>query len=239
MARTAVVTGGGTGIGKAVAARLAHDGVDVVITGRRPDVLEATAKELAVRAAAFDAGDPVAIQEALADLPEQVDVLVNNAGGNAARQLPEPTDLAAVREVWLANLDANVITAVLMTEALLPRLATGARVITIGSIAGSRGGGSYGAAKAALLAWNADLARSLGERGGTANVVAPGVVVGTEFFGAGMAAERKAMLVGQTFTGRAGEPEDVAGVVGFLAAPESRHVTGQVIHVNGGAYLGR
>lgn len=239
MTRTAVVTGGGTGIGRAVAETLAKDGLEVVITGRRVSVLRATAEDLGARAVAFDATAPSAIAAALESLPERIDVLVNNAGGNTARHSPPPSDLAGVRESWLANLEANLLSAVLVTQALLPRLAERSRVISIGSIAGSRGAGGYGAAKAALVAWNLDLARELGARGGTANVVAPGLVIDTEFFGDTLSQERRAMLVGQTFTGRAGEPEDIASVVAFLAAPGAQHVTGQVIHVNGGAYLGR
>jgi 3-oxoacyl-[acyl-carrier protein] reductase len=82
MTRTAVVTGGGTGIGKAIAAWLARDGIDVVITGRRAEVLNETAASLGVRAVAFDAADPDAIQNAMRDLPDRIHVLVNNAGGN-------------------------------------------------------------------------------------------------------------------------------------------------------------
>ena len=231
--RTAVVTGGGTGIGRAIALDLVARGLDVVITGRRADVL---AQVPGVRAVAFDATDPAAVERALADLPDTVDVLVNNAGGAPDG---DSSTLAGVRENWLANYESNVISAVLVTTALTPRFADQARVVTLGSIAGRRGGGSYGAAKAAVEAWTADLARSLGPRGITANVVSPGYVEDTEFFGDSMSTTRRTTLIAQTATGRAGTPADVAAVVGFLTSPEAGHVTGQVVPVNGGAHLGR
>ncbi|PRY42725.1 SDR family NAD(P)-dependent oxidoreductase [Umezawaea tangerina] len=233
MTRTAVVTGGGTGIGRAIALDLVARGLDVVITGRRADVL---ALVPGVRGVAFDATDPDAVDRALADLPGSVDVLVNNAGGVASGS---SATLADVRAGWLADYESNVVSAVLVTTALTPRLADQARIVTIGSIAGRRGGGSYGAAKAAVEAWTADLASSLGRRGITANVVSPGYVEDTGFFGDSMTAARRERLVGQTATGRPGTPADVAAVVGFLTSPEAGHVTGQVVPVNGGAHLGR
>jgi 3-oxoacyl-[acyl-carrier protein] reductase len=241
MPRTAIVTGGGTGIGRAVARRLAADGLDVTITGRRKQVLEETAAELGVHAVAFDVTDVAAVEAALPALPERVDVLVNNAGGNVGRTRPVPDDddLAGLRDLWTAQLDANVISAVLMTSAVTPRLAEGGRVISIGSIAGARGGGAYGAAKAALHTWTGDLAFELGGRGITANIIAPGLIEDTEFFGSGIPEERRALLVGQTANGRPGRPEDIADTVAFLASPEAGHVTAQVIHVNGGAFRGR
>src|SRR4051794_40050374 len=135
MTRTAVVTGGGTGIGRAIAETLIGQGLEVTITGRRKEVLEEAATAIGARAVAFDAADPAAVEGALAELPDRVDVLVNNAGGNAERRLPPVADgdLAAVRERWLAQYDQNVISAVLVTTALTPRLADDGRIILFGS----------------------------------------------------------------------------------------------------------
>jgi 3-oxoacyl-[acyl-carrier protein] reductase len=238
--REIVVTGGGTGIGLAVATRFAAAGERVTVTGRRKDVLEAAAEKIGARPVAFDASDPAAVQAALAELPERVDVLVNNAGGNTdrVREAPAPGDLRGVADAWQANFAANVLSAVLVTTALEPRFADNVRVVTLGSIAAKQGSGSYGAAKAAIEAWNTDLARRLGASG-SANVVAPGVVLDTEFFHGTLTQEWLAPRLAVAFDQRAGTPEEVAEAVEFLAAPGAGHITGQVIHVNGGAYGAR
>ncbi|WP_449062974.1 SDR family NAD(P)-dependent oxidoreductase [Planomonospora algeriensis] len=245
--REIVVTGGGTGIGYAVAAAFVSQGDRVTITGRREHVLKEAADRLdsgragLVAAVAFNAANPVAVGEALDRLPSRVDVLVNNAGGNTNLDRPaDDGDLMDVAEGWWANLNANLMSAVLVTSALLPRLADDGRIVTIGSIAArGTGSGSYGAAKAAVEAWTADLAAELGPRGVTANVVSPGLVVDTEFFRGRLTEEGVRRRVENTRNGRAGTPEDVAETVRFLASPQARHLTGQVVHVNGGAYLGR
>jgi 3-oxoacyl-[acyl-carrier protein] reductase len=237
----AIVTGGGTGIGREVAKTLAGQGLNVTITGRRKEVLEKTAAELGVQAVAFDATDPAAIEAALPELPERVDVLVNNAGGNVGRRRPPPADgdLTGLRELWLSQLEANVLSAVLVTAALTPRLAQDGRVVLVGSIAGARGNGSYGAAKAAVHTLAADLAATLGGRGITVNAVAPGLVEETEFFGGSLTEERRKLMISQTRNGRAAKPADVAATIAFLTSPAAGHITAQVIHVNGGAFLGR
>ncbi|MFJ5263670.1 SDR family NAD(P)-dependent oxidoreductase [Streptomyces sp. NPDC088387] len=239
--RTVVITGGGTGIGAATAELFVKAGHDVTITGRRADVLAATAERLGVAHVAFDAADPAAVRAALPRLPESVDVLVNNAGGNTDRRRPPVAagDLGGVADAWRANFEANVLTAVLVTEALKPRLADGGRVVTVGSIAAKQGSGSYGAAKAALEAWNVDTARTLGPRGTTANVVAPGVTSDTEFFAGTVSEEWVAARVSAAFNRRPGTPDEIAEAIFFLARPDSGHLTGQVIHVNGGAHAAR
>jgi 3-oxoacyl-[acyl-carrier protein] reductase len=179
------------------------------------------------------------VASAVAALPEPtVDVLVNNAGGIA---LSGGDGLAAVARDWEADFRANTLSAVLLTNALDDLLASpGGRVINLSSIAALRpGGGSYGAAKAAVIAWTYALAAQLGPRGITVNAVAPGYVGGTEFFGAGVSDERRARLISETLTGRAGAPEDVAAAVVYLASPQAAHVTAQVVQVNGGALTGR
>ncbi len=239
--RQIVVTGGGTGIGRAVARAFAEQGDQVVITGRRTEVLELTAASLGpgVRAVTFDATDPAAISAALPALPEQVDVLVHSAGGNTDIGAPEPAGLADLAAAWRANLDANLISAVLVTAALRDRLVTGGTVVNISSIAAHRGAGSYGAAKAAVEAWNLSLAQDLGTDRITANVIAPGYIEDTEFFRDRMTEQRRATLIGQTHTGRAGTPADIAGTALFLSSPAAGHITGQILHVNGGALAGR
>jgi 3-oxoacyl-[acyl-carrier protein] reductase len=213
--RSVVITGGGTGIGAAAAELFAKSGHDVTITGRRAEVVAATAERLGVAHVAFDAADPAAVQAALDRLPARVDVLVNNAGGNTDRRRPAVAagDLTGLAGAWRANFEANVLTAVLVTEALKPRLADGARVVTIGSIAAKQGSGSYGAAKAALEAWNVETARTLGGRGITANIVAPGVTLDTEFFAGTVSEEWVAARVSTAFNRRPGTPAEIAETI--------------------------
>ncbi|MEV0307390.1 SDR family NAD(P)-dependent oxidoreductase [Nonomuraea fuscirosea] len=238
--REVVVTGGGTGIGYAIAEAFVALGDRVTITGRREAVLAEAARELRAEFVAFDAASAAEVREALPHLPERVDVLVNNAGGNTNLGRTQPEELIDVAESWWANLNANLMSAVLVTTALSPRLNDGGRIVSLGSIAArGTGSGSYGAAKAALESWTADLAAELGPRGITANVVSPGLVLDTEFFRGRLTEEGIRTRVENTRNGRPGSPADVADTVLFLASAGARHVTGQVVHVNGGAYLGR
>ncbi|MFI7540105.1 SDR family NAD(P)-dependent oxidoreductase [Actinoplanes sp. NPDC049599] len=241
MSRLAVVSGGGTGIGRATAGMLAGEGYDVIIVGRRPDVLAAAVKWIGPQATAVTAdlavpGQTAAVVEAVGGRP--VDVLVNNAGAYLTGDDSTPEGLAAH---WRANLDSNVLTAVLLTDALLPLLRRpGGRIILTSSIAAQRGGGGpYSAAKAALHGYALDLATQLGAEGITANVIAPGYVTDSEFFDGRMTEEGHARRVAATLVKRAGVPDDIAESVRWLVGPGGGFVTGQIINVNGGSVLGR
>lgn len=241
MTRLAVVTGGGTGIGRATAGMLAGEGFDVIIVGRRAEVLDDAVKWIGPQATAVtaDVSDPAqvpAVVEAVAGRP--LDVLVNNAGAYLAG---DESSLDGVADRWRANLDSNVLTAVLMTTALLPGLRRpGGKIILTSSIAAQRGGGGpYSAAKAALHGYALDLASALGAEGITANVIAPGYVTDSEFFLGRMTPEGHQHRVDATLVKRAGTPYDIAETVRWLVGPGGGFVTGQIINVNGGSVLGR
>jgi len=239
MARNVVVTGGGTGIGLAVSRRFAEAGDEVVIVGRRREVLLSAAEQLGARVHPLvcDLADPAAVEALLDELPARIDVLVNNAG---SRTTAPGSDLHAVHARWRGDFERNVLTAVLLTDAVRDRLTPGTgRVVTISSIAALRGAGSYGASKAALHAWNHTLAAQLGSSGVTANVVAPGTISGTEFFGDRLTEAESNRRASRTLVGRVGAPQDVAAAVWFLASPEAGYVTGEILHCNGGELLGR
>jgi 3-oxoacyl-[acyl-carrier protein] reductase len=241
MSRLAVVTGGGTGIGRATAGMLAGEGYDVLIVGRRADVLTDAVKWIGPQATAVtaDVSDPAQIPLLVAAVGERpIDVLVNNAGAYVSGQ---SSTLDQVADQWRANFESNVLTAVLTTTALLPSLRRpGGRIILTSSIAAQKGGGGpYSAAKAALHGYVLDLAADLGDRGITANVISPGYVTDSEFFAGRMTPAGHQTRVDATLVGRAGTPEDIAEAVRWLTGPGGGYVTGQIINVNGGSVLGR
>ncbi|MDO3703477.1 SDR family oxidoreductase [Micromonospora sp. C28SCA-DRY-2] len=236
-----VVTGGGTGIGRAVASALHERGDRVLVTGRRAGPLEALSRETGggIEFLACDNSDPADARRLAESVTEPVDGLVLCAGGNPAIGRPEPESLADVAALLDETMASNVRSVALTVAALESRLADGASVVLFGSIAAERGVGFYGPAKAAVASYAVGLAARLGARGITVNCLAPGYVAGTEFFRGGMTREREEQLRGQTMTGRVGALSDAVACVLFLLSPQARHVTGQTIHLNGGAVTTR
>jgi 3-oxoacyl-[acyl-carrier protein] reductase len=241
--RHVIVSGAGTGIGRGTASAFAEHGEAVTILGRRAEVLERAAREInsnigqeRVTWQSVDLTDPAAVDQL--QLPETVDVLVNNAGG-AYRGDAE--GLPGVAAALRADIERNVLTAQLLTGVVAPRLRRpGGRVINVSSIAALRGGGdSYGAAKAAIIGWSYNLAADLGPEGITVNVVAPGFISETEFFGDAMTDERRQRLIDAAPLGRAGVPNDIAAAIVFFASAGAGYITGQVLQINGGALFGR
>jgi 3-oxoacyl-[acyl-carrier protein] reductase len=250
--RTVVVTGAGTGIGRATVAAFAAAGDTVVLLGRRREVLSGAADEIGseapgrVRWRSCDVSDPAAIDATAAwlasDVSDTLDVIVNNAGaGTRAGALPRGSSTAQAATYANAMLASNLVSAYLVVYALGPLLRRpGGRIVNVSSIAAFRGGGDmYSAAKAGLVGLTYSLARDLAPEGVTVNAVAPGLVLGTEFFGDRIADERRRRILAETPGGRAGEPADIAAAVRYLASPAASYVTGEVLHVNGGQVFGR
>jgi 3-oxoacyl-[acyl-carrier protein] reductase len=241
MSRIVLVTGGGNGLGKAVAARFRAAGDTVVVTGRNADRLARTAAEIGVRPITCDATDPQQVARMADELGPELDVVVNMAGGNTDFDPPggEGSRLEQVAAAWRANLDANLLSAVLTTTAVLEKLRPGGTIVNVGSIGAEYAATSYGAAKAALAAWTAGLSSEVGPKALTANLIAPGYIAETDFFHGNLSEQRRTALIDATHNGRAGHPDDIAETTYFLASDGARHITGQTLHVNGGAHTTR
>lgn len=243
MDTTVVVTGGGTGIGRATALRLAADGRHVTVVGRRADPLKEVAAHHPDRIATVvaDVGTVEGAQRVAENVGRGCDGIVAAAGGLS----PTPDGvgaLEAARAAWQAGFESNVLTAVLAVEALRPSLEQHAgRVVLLSSIAAYRGsrGGPYGAMKAALHGWVHDLAREFGPHGGTANVVAPGFVPDTEFWAGRLTPELIANRTNDIPVGRGGSPAEVASLIAWMLGPDGGWFSGQVVSPNGGAVPGR
>lgn len=235
--RTAVVTGGGTGIGRAIALTLAEDGYRVAVVGRRREVLQPVADAVGGLAVTADLTDVADVERAARELVDGlgvVDALVLNAGGADHRPLETVADVAAS---WSATFEQNVLSAVLLEHALRPHLRRpGGRVVAITSAAARSGGGglAYGCSKAAVNRWVLSLASTLGAEGITANALAPGFVPDTELYDGEFDPEWLRRVSGGIAVRRVGEPQDIADSVRWLVSPQAGFVSGTVVEVDGG-----
>ncbi|WP_329331069.1 SDR family oxidoreductase [Streptomyces luteogriseus] len=246
-----MVTGASAGIGKATAKRFAENNDKVLLIARQEERLTQTVREIEssvpgadVQPLALDMSDAASL-ERLRDHVRSTGLPVSGllccAGAVPQSGGTEADDVTSVLTEWQEAYQANVTTAVVAVEGLLPDLADGAAIVLYSSIAayrGSGGTGGYGAAKAALHSYVHTLATRLGSRGISANAIAPGYVADTDLFGGALPAARETMLVRQTALGRAGDPVDVAELGFYLCSEPGGYVTSQILQINGGSSHG-
>lgn len=245
--KVAFITGGGTGIGAAVAAQFAAAGGKVVLMGRRREPLAKVAQPIDALVVAGDAANPADVKDALAQATRRfggVDVLVANAGGHGVGELAQTDD-----DAWRTATRLNLDTAFVCARELMPALiARRGSIVVLSSIAGhfaGPGATGYVTMKHALIGLTRSLARDYGRQGVRTNAVCPGWVR------TAMADEQMQVLMdkyqladtGAAYAlatrdvpmGRAAEPEEVADAVLYLASPRARMVNGTFLMVDGGA----
>ncbi len=238
--RRGLVTGAGSGIGRAVATRLAELGMTVTGVGRRAEALaetEALCPPGRFEARPCNLRDPAALEALVAGLPDDgLDLLVNNAGG----QFYAPAE-AISRRGWEAVIDLNLTAVFALTQACRSRLAARRGAVVSLSLSGvergSRGLAHSVAARAGVLGLTRTLALEWAAEGIRLNCLAPGTVV-TEAFAAAADEAEIARLAAASPLGRTTAPEEVAELVAFLAGPAGAMITGQLLHLDGGADLG-
>lgn len=235
--RTALITGGGSGIGQAIAEALSDAGAEILLAGRRPEPLQAAldSRRGAWYSADVASGDGVAALAGWAlarDNPP--DILVNSAGIN----LRQPAD-AVTAKGWAQTIDVNLKAPFFLAQALVGpmREKRWGRIINIASLQSFRAfenGLAYGASKGGIAQLTRAMAEAWSRHGINANALAPGFFP-TDLTGAVFADKARAeVLAAQTAIGRNGEMADLAGPAVFLASPASDYVTGQVLFVDGG-----
>ena len=242
--RVALVTGGGRGIGRAIAVRLAEGGAKVAIAYRANDVAAEETAELVRGVGAGgelfkgDVASPEDVEALVKGVGEAfgpVEILVNNAGTTRDNIMLRMKD-AEFDEVMRTNLKGTY----LCTRAVLRRMvrARWGRIVNISSVVGllgNAGQANYAASKAGIIGFTKSVAREVAGRGITVNAVAPGYVE-TELTGS-LSKIIKGQIMGQVPMGRFGKPQEIAEVVAFLAGDGAGYVTGQTISVDGGMVM--
>ena len=238
--RVALVTGASRGIGRAVAERLAADGLQVVGTATTEAGAQGIAAALGERGygVVLRLEEPASVEEALGRIEDWRGpplVLVNNAG--IAR---DGLLMRMSADAWDAVVGTNLGGVYRLTRPVLRSMmrARWGRIVNLSSVVGRMGNAgqtNYAAAKAGIEGFTRALAREVGSRGITVNAVAPGFI-DTDMTSALAQAQRDAMVEGIPL-GRMGTPEDVAAVVSFLVGEDAAYITGETVHVNGGLHM--
>ena len=237
----ALVTGASRGIGAAIADELAAQGATVIGTATSDAGALAIGERLSAagghgrRLDVNEAGSIEALIDAVSSEFGGISILVNNAGITRDNLLMRMKD-----EDWQAILDTNLTSVYRASKAVMRGMmkARKGRIISIASVVGVTGNPgqtNYAAAKAGIIAFSKSLAKEIGSRGITVNVVAPGFI-DTDMTRALPDAARDALL-GQIALGRLGDAADIANAVAFLAGPTGAYITGETLHVNGGMYM--
>ena len=237
----ALVTGASRGIGAAIADRLARDGARVIGTATTAEGAARISANLAAhggRGVVLDVVKQESIDAVLTDIEATegpVGILCNNAGITRDTLL-----LRMKQEDWDAVLDTNLASVFRLSKAVLRGMmkARKGRIISIASIVGLTGNpgqANYAAAKAGMIAFTKSLAREVGSRNITCNIIAPGFI-DTDMTRA-LNEEQRSGLSSQIPLGRLGRPADIAAAAAFLASEEAGYVTGETLHVNGGMYM--
>jgi len=237
----ALVTGASRGIGAAIADELAAMGAIVIGTATSEGGAAAIGERMAAHGGhgrVLDVTDGAAVEalvDAIAKEFGPVSILVNNAGITRDQLL-----MRMKEEDWQAIIDTNLTSVYRTSKAVMRGMmkAKKGRIISIASViglTGNPGQANYAAAKAGIIAFSKSLAREIGTRGITVNVVAPGFI-DTDMTRA-LPEETRHGLLGQIALGRLGDAGDIAKAVGFLASPAASYITGETLHVNGGMYM--
>ncbi|MFM6988888.1 MAG: 3-oxoacyl-ACP reductase FabG [Arenimonas sp.] len=236
-----LVTGASRGIGAAIADLLAARGATVVGTATSQAGADAIGARLAPHGGTgmvLNVTDGAAVEAVVDDIAKRfgpVSVLVNNAGITRDQILMRMKD-----EDWDAIIDTNLSSVYRTSKAVMRGMmkARKGRIINIASViglTGNAGQSNYAAAKAGIIAFSKSLAKEIGSRGVTVNVVAPGFIQ-TDMTD-GLPEDAKQALMAQIALGRLGSPADIAEAVAFLAGPAAAYITGETLHVNGGMYM--
>jgi 3-oxoacyl-[acyl-carrier protein] reductase len=238
-AKTALVTGASTGIGRGIALGLAKEGVRLAVVARRANLLEEVAGEIVAAGGTkpvlivedfLKEGTPARIAKAALDGLGSVDILINNAGGS------RPFKMDATEELWNEAITLNFTRQRQLTHALLDQMIARkwGRVINITGKSEPEGINGAFCAKAAMHAWAKGLSREVGKHGITVNSIPPGRIHSEQIRRNYSPEYRKWQADNEIPVGRYGEPEDVAGLVCYLASPLAGYITGTVIPVDGG-----